>query len=108
MKNSNMEYVLAELSKIETAAEKMQLESDREKEEYAKLMEDKIREFDEKLIKETDENLANLKDSLEQKKKEELSAMREDILKQTSKIEKTYEENADKWVKDIVDNIIKE
>lgn len=108
MENNSMEQVIAELSKIEASAAGIHSQAEKEKEEYAKAMEQKTAEFDEELEKKTSERLEELREKLETEKKEELSAMRADILKQTDKMEEVYKANSDKWVKDIVGSIIKE
>lgn len=108
MENNSMDQVIAELSKIEASAAGIQNQAERDKEEYAKAMEQKTAEFDARLECETSERLEELRKKLEAEKKEELSAMRADILKQTAKMEEIYNNNSDKWVEDIVGSIIKE
>ena len=108
MENNKMDQVITELSKIEAAAANIQSDMEKEKIEYAKLMEKKTAEFDENLEKETSEKLAELSERLEAEKKEELSAMRANILEQTAKMEEVYNAHHEKWVSDIVDSIIKE
>lgn len=105
---SNVDEVINELSKIEMAATNILNESEREKEEYEKLTCRKIKEFDERVDKETEESLANLKLKLEEEKRQEMSKMRSDILAQTDKMEQIYEENHLRWVEEIVGDIIKE
>lgn len=108
MENNKMDQVITELSKIEAAAAGIQNDMENEKLEYAKYIEKKTAEFDEQLERETTEKLAELSEKLEAEKKEELSAMRASILGITAKMEEIYNENHEKWVKDIVDGIIKE
>ena len=105
---NNVDEVIDELSKIEMAATNILNESEREKEEYEQLTCRKIKEFDERVDKETEESLANLKLKLEEEKREEMSKMRSDILAQTDKMEQLYEENHLRWVDEIVGEIIKE
>lgn len=105
---NNVDEVIDELSKIEMAAVNILNESEKEKEEYEKLICHKIKEFDERIDKDTEESLANLKLKLEEEKREEMSKMRRDILAQTDKMERLYEENHLRWVDEIVGEIIKE
>ena len=105
---NNVDEVIDELSKIEMAATSILCESEKEKEEYEKLTCRKIKEFDERVDKETEESLANLKFTLEQEKRQEMSKMRSDILAHTDKMEQLYEENHLRWVDEIVGDIIKE
>lgn len=108
MENNEMNQVITELSKIEAAAANIQRDTENEKKNYAKEMEQKIKDFDEQLEKETKEKLAELSKKLEEEKKKELSAMRAEILEKTAKMEEIYNSNCDKWVDNIVDSIVKE
>ena len=106
--SNNVDEVIDELSKIEMAATSILCESEKEKEEYEKLTCRKIKEFDERVDKETEENLKNLKLKLEEEKREEMSKMRSDICAQTDKMEELYEREHKNWVRQIVEDIIKE
>ena len=105
---NNVDEVINELSKIEMAAANILNESEREKEEYEALTNRRIKEFDERVDKETEENLANLKLKLEEEKREEMSKMRSDILAHTDKMEELYQREHLNWVQQIIDDIIKE
>lgn len=104
----SVDEVINEISKIERAASNIEDESQREKEEYARLIDNKIKEFDERIDKETEENLANLRLKLEEDKRKELTAMRSEIVARTEKMDELYERNKEKWVNEIVQEIIKE
>lgn len=104
----SVDEVINEISKIERAASNIEDESQREKEEYARLIDNKIKEFDERIDKETEENLANLRLKLEEEKRKELTAMRSEIVARTEKMDELYERNKEKWVDEIVQEIIKE
>lgn len=104
----SVDEVINEISKIERAASNIEDESQREKEEYARLIDNKIKEFDERIDKETEENLANLRLKLEEDKRKELTAMRSEIVARTEKMDELYERNKEKWVDGIVQEIIKE
>ncbi len=104
----SVDEVINEISKIERAASNIEDESQREKEEYARLIDNKIKEFDERIDKETEENLANLRLKLEEDKRKELTAMRSEIVARTEKMDELYERNKEKWVDEIVQEIIKE
>ena len=106
--NNNVDEVINELSKIEAAATNILSESEREKEEYEMLTNRKIKEFDERIDKETEENLKNLQLKLEEEKREEMSKMRSDICAQTDKMEELYEREHQNWVRQIVDKIVNE
>ena len=104
----SVDEVINEISKIERAASNIEDESQSEKEEYARLIDNKIKEFDERIDKETEENLANLRLKLEEDKRKELTAMRSEIVARTEKMDELYERNKEKWVDEIVQEIIKE
>ena len=106
--NNNVDEVINELSKIEAAAASISGESEREKEEYEMLTNRRIKEFDERIDKETEENLKNLQIKLEEEKREEMSKMRSDICAQTDKMEELYEREHQNWVRQIVDKIVNE
>ena len=92
----SVDEVINEISKIERAASNIEDESQREKEEYARLIDNKIKEFDERIDKETEENLANLRLKLEEDKRKELTAMRSEIVARTEKMDELYERNKEK------------
>ena len=106
--NNNVDEVINELSKIEAAAINILSESEREKEEYEMLTNRKIKEFDERADKETEENLKNLQLKLEEEKREEMSKMRSDIGMQTKRMEELFEREHQNWVREIVNGIVKE
>ncbi len=106
--NNSVDEVINELSKIEAAATNILSESEREKEEYEMLTNRKIKEFDERVNKETEENLKNLQLKLEEEKREEMAKMRSDICAQTDKMEELYEREHLNWVRQIVEDIVKE
>ena len=106
--NNNVDEVINELSKIEAAAINILSESEREKEEYEMLTNRKIKEFDERVDKETEENLKNLQLKLEEEKREEMSKMRSDIGMQTKRMEELFEREHQNWVREIVNGIVKE
>ena len=106
--NNNVDEVINELSKIEVAAANILNESEREKEEYEILINRKIEEFDVRVDKIAEENLANLKLKLEEEKREEMTKMRSNICAQTDKMEELYEREHMKWVSQIVDDIVRE
>ena len=94
--------------KIEATALGIQNDTKREIEEYENRHEQRIKEFDESLSIEASKKLEILKEQLKADKERELFAMRDEILQYTAKLDKLYEANHEKWVKDIVDSIIKE
>ncbi|NLL92737.1 MAG: hypothetical protein GX225_01125 [Clostridiales bacterium] len=108
MEENKIDQIIASLSRIETSAEGVQREAEREKAEYTQLIEDKIKKFDEELDEKTERELGTRKESLQQKHQEELIAMRAKILDHVSQMDEAYEVNHEQWVEDIVASIIKE
>lgn len=108
IEGNRIDDIIGEILKIESTALGILSDTETEKEEYARMMEQKRKEFDEQLESETSKKLAKLNGQLKSEKEEEMSAMRNDILSQTSKMDAAYEANYEKWVKDIVESIIKE
>ena len=108
MEENRIEDVIGEIFKIESTALGIQSDMEKEKAEYAQMMEQKTKDFDEQLSRETSEKLANLTGQLQKEKEKEMSAMRADIRNQTVKMEEVYEANHERWVKNIVESILKE
>lgn len=108
MEENRIEDVIGEIFKIESTALGIQSDMEKEKAEYAQMMEQKTKDFDEQLSRETSEKLANLTGQLQKEKEKEMSAMRADIRNQTVKMEEVYEANHERWVKNIVESIIEE
>ena len=108
VEDNRIDEVIAEMLKIEATALGIQNDTKREIEEYENRHEQRIKEFDESLSIEASKKLEILKEQLKADKERELFAMRDEILQYTAKLDKLYEANHEKWVKDIVDSIIKE
>mgnify|MGYP003304279664 CR=1 FL=1 len=106
--NNNVDEVINELSRIEATATNILNESENEKVEYERLINQKIKEFDERVDKIGEENLAALKLKLEEEKRAEMAKMRSDICAQTDKMEEKYQKEHEIWVRQIVNDIIKE
>ena len=108
IQDNRIDDVIGEIFKIESTALGIQSDTEAEKEEYARMMEQKTRAFDEQLKQDTAEKLNSLSIQLKSEKEQQMSAMRNDILNQTSRMEQFYEANHDKWVDEIVESILKE
>lgn len=108
MEDNKIDQVIASLSKIEAAAVGVQQETEREKAEYAKSIEEKIKEFDKKLNDETEKELKEISDSLTLAHQKELSDMRDTILEEVSRMDAAYNEHHGQWAMKIFEQIIKE
>ncbi len=108
VEDNRIDEVIGEIFKIESTALGIQSDTEREKQEYAELTERRIKEFDEQLSVETSKKIENLREQLKAEKENKMLSMRDDISSYTLKMEKLYMEKHEEWVKNIVDNIIKE
>lgn len=108
MDGNPIDEIIGEIFKIESTALGIQSDTENEKKEYAGMIEQRTKDFDKQLEKETSEKLELLTRQLKKEKEEKMSAMRNNIFSQTSQMEQVYELNHKRWVKDIVESIIKE
>lgn len=108
MDENKIDEIIGQLFKIEATAVGIQKDAETEKDDYSRLMEQKTKEYGENLQKETSVKLEKLREQLNVSKAIEMTAMRNDILNQTTKMDELYEENHEQWVKDIVESILKE
>lgn len=108
MEDNKIDQVIANLSKIESTAVNVKQEAEKEKANYNKQIEEKIKAFDEKLAEETKKELEELSESLESKHQKELTEMRANILEDVAVIEKNFNEKHQVWAKEIFEQIIKE
>lgn len=108
VEDNRIDEVIGEMLKIEAAALGIQNDTKREIEAYETIHEQRIREFDERLTAETKEKVEILSKQLNAKRTKEIEFMANDISQYVLKLDNLYEANHEKWVKDIVDSIIKE
>lgn len=108
MEDNKIDKVIESLSKIEASAVGVQQDAEKEKTEYAKTIEEKIKKFDEQLDEETQKELKELEDNLSNIHQKELADMRSAILDEVADIEASYNSNHEQWAKTIFEQIIKE
>lgn len=108
VEDNRIDEVIGEIFKIESTALGIQSDAEREKQQYAEYTERRIKEFDEQLAVETDEKIKELQEKLKLAKEKEMLSMRNDISEYTLKMDEQYNENHEKWARNIVDSIIKE
>ncbi len=108
MEENKIDQVIVALSKIESTAVGIQEESEREKNQYYKMIVDKIKDFDESLLEEHRVKMSELSKKLESEKEEELSAMKDETHVLISFLDKAYQKKHEKWAKDILEQLIKE
>lgn len=108
MDNNRIDEVIAALSKIETSAADIEIETEKQKNEYSRMIEEKIKAFDEELEKKHREDLSQLSRELEEEKTEELSAMKEETDLIISHLDKAYEKKHKKWAREIIEDLIRD
>lgn len=108
MEDNKIDKVISGLSRIEASAVSIQQEAEKQKAEYAKIIEAKIKEFDEQLDEETERELKELEAGIASVQHRELSDMRTSILEDVAHLEALYNESHEQWAKDIFEQIIEE
>lgn len=108
MEDNKIDQVIESLSRIEASAVGVQQDAEKEKTEYARNIEEKIKRFDEQLDGQTQKELKELEDNLSSIHQKELADMRNAILDEVAGIEASYNSKHDKWAKEIFEQIIKE
>lgn len=97
--------IISRLSHIESTAVRILESADSRKKELALEMEQKTREFDEKLAKDTQKQLDTLREKLNAKKEADLSRLREETSRDFEILELHYEKNHTVWAAEILQAI---
>ena len=108
METSRVNQVIASLSKIEKSAEGIKNDTEQKKSAYAKEIEAKIKIFDEELEIKHQKNMAELKERLENEKKEAMLKMRADMDIEVGKLDEAYEKHHPELAQKIFDRMLKE
>lgn len=108
MEDSKIDQVIESLSRIEASAVGVQQDAEKEKTEYAKMIEEKIKKFDEQLDEKTQKELKELEENLSRVHQKELSDMRNSISDEVAELENSYNLKHEQWAKEIFEYIIKE
>lgn len=101
-----MEQILNKLSEIETAAEAVVQETDRQKQVLSAEMEQQCKDFDEQLTKETDSKIAQIRRNLEHDKDAQLTALRRDTQEAFARLDAYYAANHQQISQEIYQKII--
>ncbi len=99
--------VIARLSRIEDASVEVVNRSEQEKKQYAALMEQKTKDFDTSLAKETEIKLAKIKIDLEAQSANDLANLRKETNEELARIDESFETNHSKMAKQIFENMIR-
>lgn len=108
MEDNKIDQVIESLSRIEASAVGVQQDAEKEKTEYARNIEEKIKRFDEQLDEQTQKELKELEDNLSSIHQKEVADMRNAILDEVAGIEASYNSKHEQWAKEIFEQIIKE
>lgn len=108
MEENRVDEVIASLSKIEKSAEGIKSDTERQKSEYAREIENRIKEFNEKLETEHRENVKRLTERLEKEKTEAMAAMRTEMSAEVGKLEEFYEKNHERIAREVFLQMINE
>lgn len=101
----NMKEVLKQLSKINSASERIVMSANREKMAYAKELEDKKKAYETSVDEEIEKELANLKLEIIASNQATIEKSRAEYEKRLSLLNESYEKNGKKWVDEIFDAI---
>lgn len=106
--NDQIDQVIAELSKIDAAADTLIASTESEKEAYKEEINNKIHLFDEELDKTTADELMKFKLSLQEASDDELSKYQTETTKTIADLDVWYEKNHTAIASQILNNLIKE
>lgn len=103
-----METVITRLSEIEGAAVHLEEMAAEQKKEIAKEYGQKTEAFDQEIDAQTEEKLKQLKETLMQEAKENLTKMRRETEEELASMEREYEQNHKKLAEEILKRMIGE
>lgn len=105
---SEKDKVFASLIKIESSAAEIEAEMEAKRAGYAVKLDERIRDLDAKTAAEKETRLNELQDRLKAEQRQILLKMREDTLKEVSRLDEEYAVNHEKWAREIFTRIIEE
>ena len=103
-----VEQVISELSKIESASESILTSADKEKEDYAKEMSEKTESLDRELEENVKKHIEEFKVKLQADNDKILKQMRANTEKDLQKLDDAFKTNHTKMAGDIFAELIKE
>ena len=101
-----MEQIISRLSEIETAATAIMEDADRQKKVLSQEMENRCKEFDIALERETDEQIAKIRQNLEKEKDARLASLREDTDAAFRSLDSYYEKNHERLSRQLFKQIV--
>lgn len=106
--DTQIEQVIAELSKIDNAAENILLQTETEKEKYDREIEEKTRKYDEKIETDIQNKLSAYESKLEKESQIYMDKLQKDTDSSIKKLEDSYNKNHTKWSKDILNTLLEQ
>ncbi len=100
--------VIEELSKIDSATEQVILSAESEKEKYSAAIESWKKEYDDYLINNMNENIESYKLKIQSHNQRVLQQYRTETEALLSKLDSAYEENHSQWANEILKKLISE
>lgn len=106
--DNDISQIIAELSKIDNAAENVLTNIDADKQAYSDKIKNMTTDFDTDLEDNIRKQLSDYESSLKQKNRNELDAIREETNHSINALELWYEKNHSSVAQDIVNSFVKE
>ena len=100
--------VIEELSKIDSATEQVILSAEKEKEDYSAAIESWKKEYEDFLIKNMDENIESYKLKIQSHNQRILQQHRTETEALLSKLDAAYQKNHSQWANEIFKKLISE
>ncbi len=103
----SVEDVIGELSEIEAAAVRIMNAADMEKKRLSEENDQKMKRFDEEMIKKTGASIEQLKEKLNREKENELRRLKEETDAMLVDMQTKYENEHGAWSDEIVQSIVR-
>lgn len=102
-----MEQILQKLSEIEITAQRIMQDADRTKAALSAEMEQQCKDLDLELEQETNRKIQVLRDSLESRKEQELTALRQQTEQHLADLDVYYKKNHQQLSEDLFQQLLK-
>lgn len=103
-----VKQVIEELSKIDSATERVILSAENEKEEYAAANESRKKEYEDSLMKKMNQKIESYKTTIQSDNQQILKQYRTETENMLSKLDAAYQQNHTNWAVEIFNRLIRE
>lgn len=103
----SVDDVIGKLSEIEATAVRIMEATEGKKKQLADAMAEKTKQFDEKLLKDTEEALEQMRDKLDREKEEELKNQKEETEAMLHAMQNKYDNEHGTWSDSIMQSIVR-